>query len=164
MSYAIKKLLRHMSWANQKVFESVRGLPDEALQSFLVNEDWSAAHILHHIAESADWYVFCLTQSPWKEPALPKKMADIESLQKSLLDSDAIILAQADLPEAELTIEENEETWQTLRSTVLTQTIHHATEHRTQLIDALESRGYQPISLDDIDLWCFARFERGLLS
>jgi uncharacterized damage-inducible protein DinB len=43
---------------------------------------------------------------------------------------------------------------------LLVQAVHHATEHRAQLIDALESRGHQSINLDDIDLWAFEVFER----
>ena len=42
-----------------------------------------------------------------------------------------------------------------LRSTIITQAVHHATEHRAQLIDALEYKGYKVINLDDIDLWSF---------
>ena len=47
-------------------------------------------------------------------------------------------------------------------STIVTQSIHHATEHRAQLIDALEFKGFKPINLDDIDLWSFDDFERSL--
>ena len=41
------------------------------------------------------------------------------------------------------------------RSTIISQAVHHATEHRAQLIDALEYKGYKIINLDDIDLWAF---------
>ena len=87
-------------------------------------------------------------------------MAEVKLLKDTLLELDAKILEQSDLPEDDLTINEDAETWLALRSTVLTQTIHHATEHRAQLMDALEARGYTPISLDDVDLWSFARYER----
>ena len=160
MNYAIRKLLRHMSWANQQVFRAVIQLPDEALYSYLVNPEWSAAHILQHIAESADWYLFCLTQYPWHLPPVPTTMAEVKLLKEKLLEIDAKILEQADLPEDDLTISEDGEIWLALRSTVLTQTIHHATEHRAQLMDALEARGFTPFSLDDVDVWAFARHER----
>ncbi|NCV77343.1 MAG: hypothetical protein EBW21_06725, partial [Actinobacteria bacterium] len=41
------------------------------------------------------------------------------------------------------------------RSTIISQAVHHATEHRAQLIDALEFKRYKVINLDDIDLWAF---------
>jgi uncharacterized damage-inducible protein DinB len=41
------------------------------------------------------------------------------------------------------------------RSTILSQAIHHATEHRAQLAAALEAKGFNPVNLDDLDLWSF---------
>ena len=77
-----------------------------------------------------------------------------------LADFDAAILTQAELPDDLLTIREENESWQNLRSTLLAQAVHHATEHRAQLIDALESKGFTPINLDDIDFWAFEKFEK----
>ena len=41
------------------------------------------------------------------------------------------------------------------RSTILSQAIHHATEHRAQIASALEAKGFTPVNLDDLDLWSF---------
>jgi uncharacterized damage-inducible protein DinB len=41
------------------------------------------------------------------------------------------------------------------RSTILSQAIHHATEHRAQLASALEAKGFKPMDLDELDLWAF---------
>jgi uncharacterized damage-inducible protein DinB len=41
------------------------------------------------------------------------------------------------------------------RSTILSQAVHHATEHRAQLACALEARGFPAPDLDEIDLWAF---------
>ena len=41
------------------------------------------------------------------------------------------------------------------RSTILSQSIHHATEHRAQLASALEAKGFKPVDLDELDLWAF---------
>jgi len=43
------------------------------------------------------------------------------------------------------------------RSTILSQAIHHATEHRAQIASALEAKGFTPINLDDLDLWEFEK-------
>jgi uncharacterized damage-inducible protein DinB len=43
------------------------------------------------------------------------------------------------------------------RSTILSQAIHHATEHRAQIAAALEAKGFTPVNLDDLDLWSFER-------
>ena len=87
-------------------------------------------------------------------------MAGLNVLQEQLAEFDAKISSQSELPDEYMTITEDGESWQALRSTILAQSIYHAAEHRTQLIDALESKGFSPISLDDIDLWKFSKFER----
>ena len=43
------------------------------------------------------------------------------------------------------------------RETILTQSIHHATEHRAQIASALEAKGFTPVNLDDLDLWAFEK-------
>jgi len=46
-----------------------------------------------------------------------------------------------------------------LRSTVLSQAIHHATEHRTHIASALEAKGFKPVDLDNISLWDYEKYE-----
>ena len=43
------------------------------------------------------------------------------------------------------------------RSTILSQAIHHATEHRSQIASALEAKGFTPVNLDDLDLWSYEK-------
>ena len=87
-------------------------------------------------------------------------MADLDLLKEQLTEFDAKISSQVELPDEYLTITEDGKSWQNLRSTILAEAIYHAAEHRTQLIDALESKGFAPISLDDLDLWNFEKYEK----
>jgi len=160
MSATTTRLMRHMAWANQRVYDAVKGLPDIALGAYIVNSEWTAGRILQHIVGGADWYVYCLTAAPWRDIELPETMTSLNALQEQLAEFDSKISSQSELPDEYLTIKEDDGSWQALRSTILAQAIYHAAEHRTQLIDALESKGFSPISLDDIDLWKFSRFER----
>ena len=160
MSATTNRLLRHMAWANQRVYDAVKSLPDLALGAYIVNAEWTAGRILQHIVGGADWYVYCLTETPWRDIELPESMRDLNLLQQHLAEFDAKISSQSELPDEYITIKEDDGSWQALRSTILAQAIYHAAEHRTQLIDALESESFSPISLDDLDLWKFERFER----
>ena len=160
MSATTKRLLRHMAWANQRVYDAVKGLPDLALGAYIVKAEWTAGSILQHIVGGADWCVFCLTEAPLRDIELPKTMTSLNSLQVQLAEFDSKILSQSELPDEYITIKEDNGSWHALRSTILAQAILHAAEHRTQLIDALESKGFSPISLDDLDLWRFESFER----
>jgi len=58
-----------------------------------------------------------------------------------------------------LDLENDNGKFQRLRSTVLSQAIHHATEHRAQIASALEAKGFKPVDLDDISLWAYERYE-----
>lgn len=150
-----------MAWANQRVYEAVKQLPDLALGAYIVNTEWTAGRILQHIVGGAEWCVFYLTESPRRGIDLPESMADLNFLQEQLAEFDAEISSQSEMLDEYLTIPEDSGSWKALRSTILAEAIYHAAEHRTQLIDALEANGFSPISLDEIDLWKFERFERG---
>ena len=67
MTISTNRLLRHMSWANQRVFASIQGLPQQALDSYIVNSEWGAKHILQHIVSGADWFDYRLTGTDWHE-------------------------------------------------------------------------------------------------
>jgi len=161
MTISLERGLRHMAWANQKVYEAVATLPDEALESFIVNPKWTAGEICSHIAGGATWYVYRLEIEDWIDIPEVKNSADVRKVAGMLADLDAKLIQAASAEDREIShVDEDGVTRVRWYSTILTQAIHHATEHRTQLIDALESKGYQPINLDSIDMWAFDEFER----
>ena len=145
-----------MAWANQRVFEAVSSLPDESLAAYLTNTDWSAAEILWHIVSGADSYVARLTGTDKSILQKPSRMSDVSVLAEELKNLDSRLLEAGKLEDEPLTKEVGGKQVTHLRSTIISQAIHHATEHRAQLIDALEFRGFNSINLDDVDLWAFA--------
>jgi uncharacterized damage-inducible protein DinB len=160
MSETTARLFRHSAWASQRVYEAVQELPLEALDAYISDPEWSVGRLLQHIVGGADWYVYCLTGAALSHQEKPSSMADIKALAQELAGYDQVIASHASLPDEYLTIKENEKSWQNLRSTILAEAIYHAAEHRTQLIDALESRGFKTISLDSLDLWSFESWEK----
>ena len=149
-----------MSWANQRVYAALSGLPDEALDAYIVNPEWTARRLLQHIVASADWYVYCLGIATWHDFPEPKSIADLESLALRLKEFDAQILSADELDDELLTFKDEVGFTQVLRSTLLAEAVLHAAEHRAQLMDAIESRGFSAISLDSVDLWAFESHER----
>jgi len=152
----IEKLVRHMAWANQQVIAKLGELPDEALSSYVVNPEWTVAKIIHHILSSADWYGFRLTgemHSEFEQPTSTREMAEFS--RKAQLFDDRLLRACA-APEALIPREYEGKTIMRARSTILSQAVHHATEHRAQIVSALELRGYETINLDDFDVWGYA--------
>ena len=160
MTIFLDRGLRHMAWANQKVFGAIEGLSPEALGSYIVNQEWSAYQIASHICKSSGFYCFRLGLS--ERPADLNEPVAISELKRMLSERDRILVGAAKLEDKELEFNRGGVIIKRWTSTIVTQAIHHATEHRAQLIDALESRGVTPINLDDIDLWAFDEFERNI--
>jgi uncharacterized damage-inducible protein DinB len=71
-----------MAWANQKVYQAVETLPDESLQSYVVNKEWTAYEIIFHICQSAGFYVWRLGIG--EKPEDIEEPAKVATLRKLL--------------------------------------------------------------------------------
>ena len=160
MPITMDRTLRHMSWANQQIYAACSKLPEEALNAYIVNPEWTARRLLQHIVSGADWYVFCLGIAPWNDIPTPRSTTDISALAVILAKCDFQIRSAGELGDEELVFEEGDTQTKVFRSTLLSEAAMHATEHRAQLIDALEFRGFNALNLDSIDLWAFENYER----
>ena len=156
----IDLLMRHMAWANQEVLGVVAGLPDSEL--LLVppgcEDDWTVGRIATHIAGSAYAYSCRVTLQtpsvPYPEPA--KSSADVRAAMALLAQADLVLREAASLPDEMLTFTLSDGTVRSrMRATILGQSIHHATEHRAQIADALTAHGKRVVDLDELDLWSF---------
>ena len=164
------KLLKHMAWANQEILTQVSSMPDEALDAYAVNPEWTAREIMRHIASSATWYGYrlidkeALTEAEknvWKEKLAeteipPATMKDMQVLLDRLKAADSELLSAAKKPEGFIVHTMDGRTVSRARSTIISQSIHHATEHRAQLVSALEAKGFVGINLDDYDVWYYS--------
>ena len=156
----LDRLLRHMAWANARVFEWLRELPDAALSHSAPGSDWNVAAILDHIVGGAAGYVARLEGTP-RPPAStpPNAVAQLPVLAATCAGYDARLGNAATVPEGVVTYEREGQTIRRARSTILGQSIHHATEHRAQIAGALAANGLDVIDLDAIDLWAYGDAE-----
>jgi uncharacterized damage-inducible protein DinB len=153
-----------MAWANQAVFAQVQELPLSALDAYVANPEFAVGTILKHIVDGADWYVYCLTEQHWTDRNDPKTWEDVQALARELAAFDARILSESADEDRPMTIKEDDRSFSALRSTLVAQAVHHATEHRAQLVAALEKVGMNHINLDDLDFWAFERVDAENLS
>lgn len=165
----MEKILKHMAWANQQVIGKIAELPKEALDAYAVNPEWTVGTIVRHIASASNWYVwrlldrdaFTAEEKAYWDSRLKDddeeapKMQDINYVLEVLRSSDAMLLEQSRLPDADVPREFRGEQHVFRRSTILSQSVHHATEHRAQAVSALELRGFDSIILDDFDVWSY---------
>lgn len=160
MTIGLERLLAHMKWANRLTIEHLQTLPDEALKAFATNSEWFVGEIMHHIVEAADNYAYRITNVRCEVPG--EKIQELESikdLEFLKVQADAIDTAlqeSAKLDDVQLEfVNYSGNLVKRWRSTILSQAIHHATEHRAQIASALEAKGFKPVDLDELDLWSF---------
>jgi len=165
----LEKLLTHMSWSNHEIFTEVSKLPDEAFDSFADNPQWTVRDIISHICESATWYAWCLRKEgdgfEWLDHIARSKIkpatgSDIRALIEVQAVTDSHLLGSKSAPDELLTIDLADNPFTCARSTILTQSIHHATEHRTQLVAALVAGKFTNINLDNYHLWGFKEVQK----
>ena len=162
MTIGLERLLKHMVWANQRTIEHLESLPVEALKAFATNPDWFVSEILHHIVDSGDHYAYRISGvAVLTKPGEPciadvETLSDLTRIKDQAATVDAALLECVKLDDIQLEFENYSgnlvKRW---RSTILSQAIHHATEHRAQLAAALEARGFAPVDLDELDLWSY---------
>ena len=160
MTIGLERLLAHMKWANRLTIEHLQTLPDEALKAFATNSEWFVAEIMHHIVEAADNYAYRITNErcdvPGEKIQEIESVADLEFLKVQAEAIDSALQECAKLDDIQLEFKNYSgnlvKRW---RSTILSQAIHHATEHRAQIASALEAKGFKPVDLDELDLWSF---------
>lgn len=165
MTIGIERLLAHMAWANQATLEYLGGLPDEALRAFAVNEKWHVGEIALHIVEAADFYFYRITNKhceiPGEKIQEPKVKGDLELLKRQAAAIDNALASCCKLEDTKVDfVNSKGEKVSRWVSTILSQAVHHATEHRAQIASALEVKGFQPVDLDELDLWAF-EIEKG---
>jgi uncharacterized damage-inducible protein DinB len=148
-----------MAWANAQLVARLLEEPAEALALTAPRNEWSAGRILAHLANAAGGYASRMAGVPrLPDFETPTSGAELAALGAHLAEMDARLRAQAIEPDV-LLPHPREPERQDLRSTILAQAIHHATEHRAQIAGALATNGNNAIDLDAIDLWEYADAE-----
>jgi len=157
--------LRHLAWSDQWMLDQLGELPAEAMLAGY-GDSWSVARLATHIVGGAEWYRYCLTGVPETDlRPTSTEPADLQrhvlSLRDHLASLDALLLAQAELPDDRVSFADEGGERSALRSTILTQACLHGIEHRAQISCALEVSGFPGLPLDDVDLWAFEVHESG---
>lgn len=154
MTISLQRALEHMAWANQEIYKLIAELPDEALDAYATDPEFTVREILRHIASSAGGYASRLEGIENVVLEQPKNMAELREIAKVLATNDARLLKLVGLEDQPITYtREDGQTVTWMRSTIITQAVHHSIEHRAQAVSALEARGFKKVDLDDFDVW-----------
>lgn len=156
----LDRLFRHMAWANQSLISILKEIPGEALEFSSENEEWTVATIVQHYVRSAGFYVSRVTGDPLQTDVIrPTTLGALNELALLCARSDARLRELAAMPEGMTTYVREGKTIVRARSTILAQSIHHATEHRAQIADILSFHGIKNLDLDELDVWAYSDAE-----
>jgi uncharacterized damage-inducible protein DinB len=155
MTLNLERALKHMSWANQEVYKLIIALPDEALDAYATDPEWNVGEILRHIASSSGGYGARLKGLDAEVLVRPTTMQELQVIAKKLLSNDAELLQLANVEDEKIAVTREGKTTHWMCSTIVTQAIHHATEHRAQAVSALEAKGFKAVDLDEFDVWAY---------
>jgi uncharacterized damage-inducible protein DinB len=156
----VDRLMRHMAWANAALFARLKELDDAALGLAAPGNSWTVAMIVDHLVAAAGGYAERLGAGPLPPETMPPTTgADLDPLAAACATYDARLRAAAAVPGGVAEYVREGEVRRRARSTILAQAIHHATEHRTQIAEALSTNGIRAIDLDELDLWAYGDAE-----
>ncbi len=158
----LDRLLRHMAWANAYIYRRLAEIPPENWRLTAPNNDWTVAAIAEHLAGAAGFYVIRLNETVSNSRQaleIPISQEGMLALAKYCAEADAGLRNLAEVPESMTTYYRDGETISRARSTILAQSIHHATEHRAQIAGILSGHKINVLDLDEIDLWGFGDSE-----
>ena len=147
----LHELFRHKTWATLKLIEFCQSLPAEHLEATLPGTYGSVRATLAHLANAESNYYAGLTQQPRPEPI--DRGAELEVIAeriRALAPGWEALLDDPAVPDLEISGRLG-----TTRGVVLlAQAIHHADDHRTQVLSILGARGIQ---LPELDLWGYGK-------
>ena len=157
MDVVTDRLFRHLAWANNYVFDRIAEEPDERLKLCAPNDTWTVAEILEHLTASR--YADLLDGTGDIPTQVPSTKAEVLALKELSHSFDLRLRESAKSPDGFVEFQRGERAIRRNRETILTQAIHHATEHRAQIAGIFANHGLKVVDLDEIDLWAFANYE-----
>lgn len=149
-SDSLTSLFSHNLWANLGLLEACAGLSAEQLNASLTGTYGSIHDTLQHIATAERSYFSRIsTGLPYRRPQNAPPLT-IAEMSESLRASGAGLIEWAPKIQSGDTVQVDwEGTPRDVPKTILlTQTINHATEHRSQVMAILTQLGIQPPELD----------------
>lgn len=157
---SLEMSLRHMAWADAKLFDELARLPESRLRETYAAPEWSVAGIAVHMLRGAEWYCYILTGSKWTDLQPATNGVQIAEQGAYLQRMYATLIEQCALADEVVEFEDEDGMNAKPRAMILSQAVYHSIEHRTQIAVALEVNGDRAIDLDTYDLWNYLSAQR----
>lgn len=154
MPTPLDDLVRHNAWANKQVVEFCLGLDEAELNTPLLGTYGPIIVTLRHSIDSEMSYLYRILDReqdyPWQRgeavglAVLAERIALLAETWEQLLTTDVDL-------ERRITLRGNDpKVYTTPAGVVLTQAMHHGSEHRAQICSILGALGHEP---PDVSSW-----------
>jgi uncharacterized damage-inducible protein DinB len=154
---SVEVLLKHMAWANQEIYKEVQKLDNEVLNYYVIDPEWTVEKILIHIVGAGHLYGQRLDGDPFS----PFKLEGdddgmlIDQLLTELERIDQGLIKFANVEDGDLTYMTSQGERTSKISTIISQMIFHAAEHRAQIVAALDKHNVREINLDRYSVFSY---------
>ena len=152
---------RHHRWSNQTLIDFLSRLPADQLDLTIPGVYGSSIETIRHLISSDADYVRIIPDTP-EVPQIAQDglFGGWEELRAVAETTATALVAYVDgLTYDMFFIDVDEgEAFELSRSMLLTQIIHHATEHRSQIRTTLSTHGIEP---PEISVWAWRKSEEG---
>lgn len=147
-------LFRHNLWANLRLFAVCMALDEQQLAATAAGTYGPIYNTLRHIVSAEQRYVVHLTGQEPAHPLRREDNPDIATLCTYVRRSgeDLIAIAARMAADRLMSMEWDEKRWPVPASLLLAQALHHANEHRTQVMTILTQLGIEP---PDLSGWAY---------
>ena len=154
---SVELLAKHMAWANQEIYKEVQKLDNEVLNYYVIDPEWTVRKILIHIVGAGHLYGQRLDGDPFS----PFKLESdddgmlIDQLLTELERIDQGLIKFANVEDGDLTYMTSQGERTSKISTIISQMIFHAAEHRAQIVAALDKHNVREINLDRYSVFSY---------
>ena len=155
---SIELLTKHMAWANQEIYKEIKKLDQEVLDYYVLDKEWTVRTIMVHIVTASYLYSQRLQEKPFSKIKFDIESPDlIDDLIDALENIDKDLIEQSYREDEEVTFETSKGESSGKVSVILSMMIFHATEHRAQIVAALDKNNERSINLDEYSIFGYLR-------
>ncbi|MBK77176.1 MAG: hypothetical protein CL518_01175 [Actinobacteria bacterium] len=155
---SLELLAKHMAWANQEIYKEIKKLDPEVLNYYVVDREWTVRTIMVHIVTASYLYSQRLQEKPFSKIEFDIEDTNlIDNLLSALESIDRDLIEQVYKDDKEVTFETSKGERSEKISVILSMMIFHATEHRAQIVAALDKNDERSINLDEYSIFGYLR-------
>jgi uncharacterized damage-inducible protein DinB len=153
MNQVLLELHRHKTWATLRLIEYCQGLDDEHLDTAYPGTYGTIRETLRHLVRAEESYFWTVTRERLAE-ILPEQgpvpLVELAERIQRLVPRWETLIEDEGLPSREVTTRDG---WRVPAAIPLAQCIHHANDHRTQVLSILGARGLEVPEFSELSVW-----------